>query len=105
MAHFFMRLEPPRPTFPFDRTEAEMAAMSRHADYWRSLAGDGAAIVAGPVFEGDGAWGLVVLEAEDDAAARRIADDDPVIQADLGFRFTVLPMRTPILRGPQPTDT
>jgi uncharacterized protein YciI len=99
MAYFHMRLIPPRKTFPFDGTEVEMAAMARHADYWRKQAAARTMIVAGPVFDPAGAYGIVVVDVADEAAARKLADDDPVIQAKLGFAYEAAPMPSLILRA------
>ena len=51
MGYFHLKLIPPRPTFPFDITEAEGKAMAEHAVYWRKLAQDGHAVAVGPVFD------------------------------------------------------
>ena len=99
MAYFHLRLVPPRPSFPHDATGPEMKAMDRHADYWREKAAAGTAIAVGPVFEGEGAWGMAVVEVGDAEAARSLADADPVILADIGFRFDIAPMPTLILRS------
>lgn len=93
-----MRLVPPRPTFPFDITEAEGKAMADHAVYWRKLADDGHAIAVGPVFDPRGAYGLAIVETENEAEAEALAAADPVAQADLGFRWEVAPMPSIILR-------
>ena len=100
MACFFLRLQPPRPTFPHDGTGEEMAAMKRHAEYWHRNALAGSAIIVGPVFEGEGAWGMAVVEVEDQAAAQAFADGDPIITSGFGFRFDILPMPSIILRPP-----
>lgn len=100
MAYFHMKLIPPRASFPFDASDAESAAMAKHAVFWRARAAEGVAIVAGPVFDAEGAWGTVVVEVDDEASARSLADADPVIGAGLGFRFVVSPMPSVILRGP-----
>ena len=100
MACFFLRLQPPRPTFPHDGTGEEMAAMKRHAEYWHRNALAGSAIIVGPVFEGEGAWGMAVVEVEDQAAAQALADGDPIITSGFGFRFDILPMPSIILRPP-----
>jgi len=100
MACFFLRLQPPRPTFPHDGTGEEMAAMKRHAEYWHRNALAGSAIIVGPVFEGEGAWGMAVVEVEDQAAAEALADGDPIITSGFGFRFDILPMPSIILRPP-----
>jgi uncharacterized protein YciI len=98
MAYFFMRLVPPRSTFPHDGTGEEMAAMKRHAEYWHQDVLAGSAIAVGPVFEGEGAFGIAVVEVADQAAAQALADADPIITSGFGFRFDVLPMPSVILR-------
>jgi uncharacterized protein YciI len=98
MAYFFMRLVPPRPTFPHDGTGEEMAAMKRHAEYWHQNALAGSAIAVGPVFEGEGAFGVAIVEVADQAAAKALADADPIVTSGFGFRFDVLPMPSVILR-------
>lgn len=99
MAYFHMRLVPPRKTFPFDGTEVEMAAMARHADYWRKQAAARTMIVAGPVFDPAGAYGIVVADVADETVARKLGDDDPIIQAKLGFAYETAPMPSLILRA------
>ena len=98
MAYFFLRLQPPRPTFPHDGTGEEMAAMKRHAEYWHQNALAGSAIAVGPVFAGEGAFGIAVVEVADQAAAQALADADPIITSGFGFRFDVSPMPSIILR-------
>ncbi|MDP9810614.1 uncharacterized protein YciI [Rhizobium tibeticum] len=98
MAYFFLRLVPPRPRFPHDATGEEMAAMKHHVAYWHRNAEDGSAIAVGPVFEGEGAWGMALVSAQDQQAAQALADADPIIQSGHGFRFDILPMPSIILR-------
>ncbi len=98
MAYFLLRLEPPRPSFPFDATEAEKALFSEHAAYWLALAEGGRAIAVGPVFDAAGTWGLALVEAEDDAGARALGAADPVIMAQAGFAYTLSPVPSLILR-------
>ncbi|BAF90010.1 conserved hypothetical protein [Azorhizobium caulinodans ORS 571] len=87
-----------RPTFPFDATEAEMAAMGQHMAYWQQQAEAGPAIAVGPVFDPAGAWGLALVEADDEAQARRLSEDDPITGMNLGFSYEVLPVPSLILR-------
>jgi uncharacterized protein YndB with AHSA1/START domain len=98
--YFFFRLVPPRPTFPADMTPAEGKAMSEHAAYMRGKAMDGVVIVAAPVADPKGAWGLGVVEVASEAEARALTEADPVIGASLGFRYELLPLMSaaPILR-------
>jgi hypothetical protein len=100
MAYFLLRLAPPRPGFPFDATEAEKALFSEHAAYWLERAAAGEAIAVGPVFEAGGAWGLALVEAEDEARAQELGAADPVIEAQAGFAYTVSPVPSLILRRP-----
>lgn len=92
MPAILLRLHPPRPGFPADATAAEAEAMERHAAWWQGLADAGQAVAAGPVLDPEGVWGLAIVLADGEAAALRLAEDDPVIAAGLGFRYTALPM-------------
>ncbi len=98
MAYFHLKLVPPRPSFPHDGTEEGMAAMQQHAAYWREHASAGTAIVVGPVFAADGAFGMAVVEAEHADAAKSLGDADPVLLAGLGFHIEISPMPSLILR-------
>ncbi|MFC7396163.1 YciI family protein [Chelatococcus sp. GCM10030263] len=98
MAYFLLRLRSPRPTFPFDASEAEMARMKEHAAFWQGQADAGAAIVVRPVFDPAGTWGMEVEEVEDEPAAQALLRADPAIAADLGFSYDVLPVPSLILR-------
>lgn len=100
MAYFLLRLNAPRPTFPADITDVERSAMNEHADYWRDKAAKGAAIAVGPVMDPKGAWGLGIVECEDGAAARWLADADPIAKAGLGFGYDVSFIPSIILRQP-----
>jgi uncharacterized protein YciI len=90
--HFFLKLIPPRPTFPFDMNDDERAAMGRHAEYLASLLKSGAGIAFGPVLDPSGAFGMGIVEAADEAAARALTDRDPVVIAGVG-RYEIYPMR------------
>jgi uncharacterized protein YciI len=92
MPHFFLKLIPPRPSFPTDMNEAERAAMGRHADYLASLLKNGKGVAFGPVFDPSGVFGMGIVEAEDEAAARSITDKDPAVIAGVG-RYEIFPMR------------
>jgi uncharacterized protein len=55
-------------------------------------------VVYGPVMDPNGSYGIAVLDVEDDAEARRIAEADPAISVDAGFGFEVHPMPDTIVR-------
>jgi uncharacterized protein YciI len=97
MPHFFLKLVPPRPTFAEDMTEEEREAMGRHAAYLSGLVDKGIGVAFGPVFDPTGAWGLGIVEAEDEAAARALTEGDPVVVAGIG-RYEITPMRLGFLR-------
>jgi len=87
-----MKLIPPRPAFPADASPAELEAMGRHSDYIRHLIDVGTVFAAGPVMDPAGTWGVAIVEAEDEAATRKLFEDDPVVRAGLGFHWEILPM-------------
>lgn len=90
--YFFCRLVPPRPSFAHDMNEAEARAMKEHAAYWRSQADAGVGIVAGPVADPKGPYGIGVVRVDDDKQLRPLLDADPVVGAGIGMRWETLPM-------------
>jgi len=98
MAYFHMKLVPPRPSFPHDASREEMAVMEQHSAYWHGHAQAGTAIVVGPVFAADGAFGMAIIETENADAAKALCYADPVLLAGLGFRIEISPMPSIILR-------
>jgi uncharacterized protein YndB with AHSA1/START domain len=95
---FFCRLIPPRPTFAHDMNEAESKAMKEHASYWRSQADAGIGIVAGPVGDPTGPYGIGVVRLGDDNELQPLLDADPVIRAGIGMRWESLRMMAAIVR-------
>ena len=73
-------------------TPAEAQAMQRHVAYWRSCMEKGSVVAFGPVVEPERTYGILILEAESEAAARGLLDDDPVMREKIGFRFEMHPM-------------
>jgi uncharacterized protein YciI len=92
MKNWLVRLIPPRPSFAEDITAAESATMDAHAKYLRGLFERGVCLFAGPVFDPRGVYGIAVLAAEDEAAARAFASADPCVQAGLQ-RMEIAEMR------------
>jgi uncharacterized protein YciI len=90
--HFFLKLIPPRQTFDQDMSEAERSVMGRHADYLASLLRNGTAVAFGPVFDPSGLFGMGIVEAADEAAARALTDADPAVSEGIG-RYEIFPMR------------
>jgi uncharacterized protein len=60
-------------------TEDESAAIDRHFVYLQQACAAGTVRLAGPAT--DGAFGIVIFEAEDETAARSFMEDDPAVRA------------------------
>ena len=88
---FLYRLTPPRPTFANDMDLAEAEVMQRHLVYWQDLLSRGVALAFGPVLDPAGAWGLGLLDLDEESAARAVGDGDPAVQS-AGCTFAVVPM-------------
>ena len=52
----------------------------------------GRALVFGPVADPAGVWGLGVLQLADDADPQEVVANDPVMKANAGFSYQVMPM-------------
>ncbi len=92
MRYFFYKLYPPRPGFMSDMTAAETKLMQAHALYWRGLMDKGLVLAFGPVADPKGGFGIAVVRVEDGADVHSLADNDPVIKTNAGFRFELHPM-------------
>ncbi len=99
MPFFFCRMNPPRADFAQTVTDAERALMGQHAAYLKAEQEKGVAVLFGPVGDPRGAWGLAVLECADQAQARAVTDNDPVVKSGQGFSYDVYPMLSANLRA------
>jgi uncharacterized protein YciI len=79
-------------------SEEERALMKEHAAYVRGFFDDGTVLAYGPVLDPEGAFGIGLLEMEDEAEARRFAENDPSVQAGMNG-FTIVPMRIAAAQG------
>jgi len=66
--------------------------MDRHSDYFQQEFGAGKLLLYGPVMAPDGAFGLAVLEVEEESQAREFGENDPSVSGGLN-RFEFYPMR------------
>ncbi len=96
--HYFFKLIPPRPTFPHDITDEEKRLMEEHSRYFDEHFAAGRLLIYGPVLAGSGAFGLAVLEVENEAEARQFGEGDPSVKGGLN-RFEISPMRVSGIRG------
>ena len=96
--YFLVRLLPPRPTFMVDMSADERRVMGEHGRYWRTMLAEGVAVGFGPVLDPSGAWGVGLLEVDDETALETLKANDPAIVGGIGMRYEVLPMARAVVR-------
>jgi uncharacterized protein len=96
--HFFLRLVPPRPSFPHDITDAERELMREHAAYTKQNFDAGRILIYGPVIAASDSFGIAVVEVADEAEARSMLDADPSVVGGLN-RYELTPMRVAASRA------
>ena len=92
MQTFFCKLNPPRPTFAQDMSEAEGKLMQEHAAYWGRGIQEGRVVTFGLVGDPAGAYGIGIIEVESPSEAQAFTAKDPVILAGRGFRYELFSM-------------
>src|SRR2546421_5671 len=97
MAEWIYFIHPPRDNFAATMTDDERAVWAEHFQRLQRLMADGVLIMAGPTL-GPINTGIGIIEAENEAAARKIMDEDPTIAS--GFaRGELRPFKVSLLRG------
>jgi uncharacterized protein YciI len=99
--NYFVKLIPPRPTFPMDMSADERALMMEHVKYMQEKFAAGKVLIFGPVMAPEGAFGMAVLEGTDEAELRAILENDPTVRANLN-KFELHPMRLGAAQGSRP---
>jgi uncharacterized protein YciI len=94
-------MHPPRDDFMATMSGAERSAFEAHAAWLRGLLAEGPLILSGPCL-GAVNTGLVIFEAPDEQAARRIAASEPVTSGGY-MRADLRPYRLGLLRGRERT--
>ncbi len=79
-------------------TETEQKLMQEHATYWKELADKRIAIVFGPVSDPKGAWGVGIVEVDNEADVQALSKNDPTVKSGMNFRFEIYPMPQAVLR-------
>jgi len=97
MAEWIYFIHPPRDNFAATMTDEENAVWSVHFERFQRLLAEGVIVLVGPTL-GDVNTGIAIFEAPDEAAARRIMDEDPVIAGGYA-RGELRPFRISLLRG------
>jgi uncharacterized protein YciI len=102
MSEWIYFIHPPREDFAETMTDEEEAVWAVHFERFQRALTDGMLILVGPTL-GRQNTGIAIFEAEDEVAARRFMDEDPVIAG--GFaRGELRPFRVSLLRGRDPSD-
>ncbi len=74
--------------------------MQQHAAYAKEMADKGIALVFGPVADPAGAWGLGIVECDDESGVKAFIENDPVIRSNIGAEYKVFPMiRAMVAKG------
>lgn len=102
MGDWIYFIHPPRDDFAATMTDAEQAVWSVHFERLQRLTEEGVLVLAGPTL-GPVNTGVCVFEAPDEAAARLIMDEDPVIAGGWA-RGELRPFRMSILRPARPAS-
>jgi uncharacterized protein YciI len=95
MAEWIYFIHTAREDFAATMTDEERRVWDEHFERLKRLLAEGTLIMAGPTL-GRINTGVAVIEAPDEAAARRIMEDDPTIASGLangelrGFRVSLL---------------
>lgn len=97
MAEWIYFLHSPREDFAQTMSDEEKGVWAAHFERFKRLLADGTLILVGPTL-GRINTGIAIFEAPDEHAARRIMEDDPVVQG--GFaRGELRPFKVSLLRG------
>jgi len=97
MSEWICFIHPPRDDFAATMTDEERDVWSVHFERFERLLAEGTIILVGPTL-GAKNTGIAIFEAPDEAAARRLMDEDPVIAG--GFaRGELRPFRVSLMRG------
>jgi uncharacterized protein YciI len=97
MAEWIYFIHPPRDNFADTMTQEEQDVWGVHFERFQRMLAEGSLVLVGPTL-GPKNTGIAIFEAGDEAAARRIMEEDPVIAG--GFaRGELRPFRVSLLRG------
>jgi uncharacterized protein YciI len=90
-------IHPPREDFAATMTDEEQRVWGTHFERLQRLLAEGTLVLAGPTL-GPVNTGIAIIEAPDEAAARRIMEEDPTIAGGYA-RGELRPFRLSLLRG------
>jgi uncharacterized protein YciI len=97
VAEWIYFLHAPRENFAATMTDEEGAVWGEHFERLKRLLAEGVLVMAGPTL-GPKNTGVAVIEADDEAAAQKIVDEDPAVASGIA-RGELRPFRVSLLRG------
>jgi uncharacterized protein YciI len=97
MPEWIYFIHPPRENFAATMTDEENEVWNRHFQRFQHMVAEGTLILAGPTL-GRSNTGIAVIEAPDEDAARKLMEEDPVIEGGYA-RGELRPFRAALLRG------
>ena len=97
MAEWIYFIHPPRDEFAATMSDEERAVWGTHFERLQRLLAEGTLVLAGPTL-GPINTGIAVIEAKDEAEARRLMEEDPAIASGIA-RGELRPFRVSLLRG------
>lgn len=74
---YFLKLNPPRPTFSLDMSAEEREIMRQHVAYWTDQMEKGIIHVFGPVLDPKGGYGIGVIGVENESERDELIANDP----------------------------
>jgi uncharacterized protein len=90
LTHYFLKLNPCRPTFAMDMNDEERSIMKQHVAYWQTLMQQGKVVVFGPVMDPKEPYGMGIIEADSDEAIQAFIAGDPASKINT---YEFYPMR------------
>jgi uncharacterized protein YciI len=97
MAEWIYFIHPPRENFADTMTDEEIEVWGVHFERFKRLLAEGVIILVGPTL-GPKNTGIAIFEAPDEAAARKLMNEDPVIAGGYA-KGELRPFRISLLRG------
>jgi uncharacterized protein YciI len=97
MAEWIYFLHPPRDDFAATMTDDEKRVWAEHFTRLQRLLANGTLVMAGPTL-GSINTGIAIVEAPDEAAARKLMNEDPTVVSGYA-RGELRPFRVSLLRG------
>jgi uncharacterized protein YciI len=97
VAEWIYFIHAPRDDFAATMSEREREVWGVHFERLQRLLAEGVLVLAGPTL-GPVNTGIAVIEAEDEAAARRLMDEDPAIASGIATG-ELRPFSVALLRG------